>query len=94
MATAVRVRPSSYSSLLSEVIGHSIPQVVKIAVDRQGDFVSVWTVVEEFSRDVRERVYAGEEQITQEHPDLKFDFHVVRRGSYPDTYSPMVVYSR
>ncbi len=93
MATASRIRPSSFSSSLVDV-GRHIPEVVKIAVDQQGDIVSVWTVVEEFSRDVRERVYEGEEQVIHEHPRLKFDFHVVRRGSYPDTYLQSIIYSR
>jgi hypothetical protein len=53
MAPATISRGFAITSL-SEEIGRHIPAVSKIFVDQHGDFVSVWTVVDEFDRSVRE----------------------------------------
>jgi hypothetical protein len=82
-------------SSLAEEIGHHIPAVLKIYADQHGDFVSVWTVVEDFDRGVRNNVYEAEEHLMRDHPDTRFDFHVVKYEGQLDIFpSATTAYSR
>jgi hypothetical protein len=82
-------------SSLSEEIGQQIPSVLKVYADQHGDFVSVWTVVEDFDRAVRNTVYEAEEHLMRNHPDMRFDFHVVKYEGQSDIFpSAITAYSR
>ena len=76
MATATIPQHFSLTDLADEIATH-IPSVQTIFANQHGDFVSVWTVVSDFSRDVRDKVYDAEAALMNVHPDMKFDFHVV-----------------
>lgn len=81
-------------SSLAEDIGHQVPAVVKIFADQHGDFVSVWTMVEDFDRRVREQVYKAEENLMEMHPEMKFDFHVVKVREHGDLSQAALAYRR
>ena len=81
-------------SCLAEEIGSHIPAVVKILADRNGECISVWTVVEPFERSAREEVYRAEEHLMELHPDIKFDFHVVMSHHRSEPPQAALAYAR
>jgi hypothetical protein len=93
MATATVSQHFSLSYLADE-IGSHIPSVVKIFAEQHGDFVSVWTVVSDFSREVRNSVYDAEAVLMDIHPDMKFDFHVVKANESFQIQNMTVAYVR
>jgi DNA-binding transcriptional regulator GbsR (MarR family) len=63
--------------VLSEEIG-SLPHVKTVLVERNGDRLSVWTVVDDFSRSVRNAIYTAEARLIDEYNQfVRFDFHVI-----------------
>jgi hypothetical protein len=56
--------------------------------------VSVWTMVEDFDRSVREEVYKAEENVMGLHPEMKFDFHVVKVREHGDISQAALAYHR
>jgi hypothetical protein len=93
MATATISQHFSLTYLADE-IGSHIPSVETIFANQHGDFVSVWTVVSDFSRDVRNRIYDAEAAFMNAHPDMKFDFHVVAASENFHTPNMTVAYAR
>jgi hypothetical protein len=93
MATATIAQHFALASL-SEEIGSHIPSVETIFANQHGDFVSVWTVVSDFSRDVRNKVYDAEAALMDIHPDMKFDFHVVKASETFQIPNMTVAYAR
>ena len=61
---------------LAETIG-SLPHVLKVFASQQGRTVYVWTVVDSFDREVRNRIYSEERNLFASFPGYKFDFNVV-----------------
>jgi hypothetical protein len=73
---AVAEAPFS-TSVLSEEIG-SLPHVKTVLVEQNGNRLSVWTVVDDFSRSVRDAIYAAQARLIEEyHRFVRFDFHVI-----------------
>jgi len=69
--------PCFSTCVLSEEIG-SLPHVKTVLVEQNGDRVSVWTVVDDFSRSVRDAIYAAQARLIDEyHRFVRFDFHVI-----------------
>jgi hypothetical protein len=63
--------------VLSEEIG-SLPHVKRVLIERSGDRLSVWTVVDDFSRSVRDTIYEAQARLIDEyHRLVRFDFHVI-----------------
>jgi hypothetical protein len=81
-------------SYLADEIGRHIPSVETIFANQHGDFVSVWTVVSDFSRDIRNKVYDAEAALMDMHPDMKFDFHVVKASETFQVPNMTVAYAR
>jgi hypothetical protein len=73
---ATLARPSSPAQDLAHTF-ERIPQVTKVFVAEEGTTVTVWTLVDNFARNVRDQIYALEHEIFLHHPNMKFDFHVV-----------------
>jgi hypothetical protein len=62
---------------LSDEIG-SLPHVKRILVERNGNCLSVWTIVDDFSRSVRNAIYEVQARLIDEyHRNVRFDFHVI-----------------
>jgi hypothetical protein len=74
MATIARV--SSPTQEFAHTF-EEIPQVTKVFVANEGTSLTVWTVVDNFARHVRDRIYDIERDIFSRYPGTKFDFHVV-----------------
>lgn len=70
------------------------PEVTKIFASQDGPLVSVWTVVENFDREVRNRIYAGERALFRAFPNLKFDFLVLEDTGDIDLSDAELVYVR
>lgn len=73
MATAV-ISFSPHS--VTETVG-GLPHVLKIFVSAQGRTVDVWTVVDSFDRDVRDKIYSAERTLFSYFPGYQFDFNVI-----------------
>jgi hypothetical protein len=91
MATATLIR--NPVSEVEHAIGN-IPNVTKIFASRNGNLVSVWTVVDNFDRSVRNNVYEAEREIFASFPGMKFDFNVVPDSDGLDISSAELVYVR
>ncbi len=79
---------------LAQAIGVPNPAVVRILMNRHGDHVAVWTVIDRFSAYVRDEVYAAEEMLMDAHPDTRFDFHVLDNSGYSENLGAQVAYIR
>lgn len=73
MATAVA------TSLSQEVASRLLaqPHVVRVFVRRESDICYVWTVVDEFSSDVRENVHLAEQALVADFRPARFSFRVI-----------------
>ncbi len=58
-----------------------IPHVIEVHVRRESDLCYVWTVVDEFSSEVRENVYRAEQQLIEDFRPAQFIFRVVPSSS-------------
>ena len=62
---------------LADEIG-MLPHVKKILVARDGERIAVWTVVDDFSRSVRDTIYEAQGRLIDSyHRFVRFDFHVI-----------------
>jgi hypothetical protein len=75
-------------------IGHSVPEVSKILAIKDGNVVSVWTIIEGFDRGVRNRIYSAERDLAGSLSGFKFDFHVLEGTRDADIKDAEVVYTR
>lgn len=71
-----------------------LDHVVKVFVNLQGRSVSVWTVVDSFDRDVRDRIYSAERNLFQAFPEYKFDFRLIEGNEETSISEAKLVYSR
>lgn len=63
--------------VLSDEIG-SLPHVKRVLIERNGDRLAVWTVVDDFSRSVRNAIYKAQARLIDDyHRLVRFDFHVI-----------------
>jgi hypothetical protein len=57
-----------------------VPEVERVLFEHDGDCeFRITSIVNKRSAEIRERVYAGEEEIMKAFPGLNFDFHVIAR---------------
>lgn len=76
MTTAVAEVCFSTDALADEI--GVLPHVKKILVAQDGERISVWTVVDDFSRSVRDAVYEAQARLIDNyHRFVRFDFHVI-----------------
>jgi hypothetical protein len=61
---------------LAETLG-TLPHVIKIYAAQEGRNVHVWTVVDSFEREVRDKIYSVERTLFTYFPGYKFDFNVI-----------------
>lgn len=54
-----------------------LPHVVQVFVRRETDICYVWTVVDEFSPEVRETIHRAEQALVADFRPAKFSFRVV-----------------
>lgn len=88
VATAQAFSPQA----LVQTIG-SAPHVVKIFTSQNGRAVRVWTVVDSFRREVRDRIYSAERNLFTFFPGYKFDFHVIEGDQTTILSDAKLVYS-
>lgn len=89
MATAVE---AFSPHALAQAIG-SVPHVLKIFASQDGRAVRVWTVVDSFKREVRDRIYSAERSLFTFFPGYKFDFHVIEGDQTTILSDAKLVYS-
>lgn len=78
-------------------LGHAIgiiPSVTRIFAVRDGNVISVWTVVDRFDRETRFSVYEAERELFSAYPGVKFDFNVVPESEDLDISDAELVYVR
>lgn len=61
---------------LADALG-GLAHVLKVYASQQGREVSVWTVVDCFDREVRDKIYSAERNLFTYFPDYTFDFNLV-----------------
>ena len=70
-----------------------LPHVRKIFALQNGCVVSVWTVVDSFDREVRDRIYAVERNLFSDFPSIQFDFNVIEGDETTTIPEAKLVYS-
>lgn len=94
MPPTVFCRERSLTDALTDEIGRATDSVSQIYAKQNGDHVTVWTIVDDFSRRNRDLVYEAEERIMATHPNTLFDFHVLASTEYSSTLEAQVAYTR
>lgn len=51
-----------------------VPELEAVYFDKEGDTINVWSVLKDFSRPVREKIYTKEAFVIKEFPSLVFNF--------------------
>lgn len=75
-------------------IFENIQEVTKVFAIREGATVTVWTVVDNFERAIRDRIYDIEREMFAHHSNVKFDFHVIPDCDGVDIADAELVYVR
>lgn len=75
---------TAIATSLSREIGSlllRLPHVTQVFVRRESDICYVWTVVDDFSEEVRDVVHRTEQELIEAFRPAKFSFRVVPRGA-------------
>lgn len=70
------------TSRVNEFIGFElglVPEVEYVFAALRGDVFYVWVVVNEFTPEVRQRIYERERAVIDEFSDFEFDFYIIAR---------------
>src|SRR5205807_10310451 len=70
-----------------------LSHVRKVFALQNGCIVSVWTVVDSFDREVRDRIYAVERNLFSDFPGIQFDFNVIEGDETTTIPEAKLVYS-
>ncbi len=71
------------------------PWVTKIFAIREGTTVSVWTMVDDLSREKRDQIYDLERELSNRYRgNIKFDFHIMADSPGVDISGADLVYVR
>jgi hypothetical protein len=92
LATIAQIHPNPTREL-GHIFG-AYPEVKKVFATRDGNCVSVWTVVETFDRSFRNQLYERERDIFAAYPSVKFDFHVIPDSDDVDISEAELIYVR
>jgi hypothetical protein len=71
--------PAIATSLSHEVSARllSLPHVVQVLVRRESDVCYVWTLVDQFSAEVRDSIHHIEQELVADYRPAKFSFRVL-----------------
>ncbi len=65
---------NSIENTIASKFFDGVPQLRAIYYHKEGDVIDVWSVLKDFDRSTREKVYAKEVALIKEFPDVIFNF--------------------